>query len=100
MNKDKEDPLWWAERISEGGAIVGLSVTAEYWIRYGRIYDEDKEVCHGKIGLGIFALSSVARIGCALIRTTRPKCPYCNRDLTYVWREQAYYCNNCQQYVQ
>jgi len=99
-SKDKEDPLWWVEKFSEGGIIVGLSAIAEHWINYGRPYDEDKEVCHGKIGIGVLAVSSIARIGCAVIRAMRPKCPYCNHELAYVCREQAYYCNNCQQYVQ
>lgn len=99
-NKDKEDLLWWAERISESGIIVGVGLTAEHGINYGRLYDEDKEICHGKIGIGLSAVSLIARIGCAFIRATRPKCPCCNRQLAYVWREKKHYCNSCQQYIE
>lgn len=97
--KDKEDPLWWAERISEAGILAAGSAALEHRLHYGRWYDEDKLICHGKIGLGVFAVSLVARIGCALVRVTRPKCPYCNVPLIWVLREERFYCNNCQQFI-
>jgi hypothetical protein len=97
--KDKKDPLWWAERISEGGIALGIGLTAEHKINYGRWYDEDKEICHGKIGIGLAVVSSLARIGCAIVRSARPKCPQCSGELTYVLQEKKNYCNTCKQYV-
>jgi len=97
--KDKEDPLWWAERISEAGIVVGGSAALEHKLHYGRWYDENKPLCHGAIGIGVCAISSIVRIGCAFLRATRPKCPYCNTSLTYLLQEKKFYCSNCQQYV-
>ena len=99
-NKDIEDPLWWAERISEAGMFVGGSVAMEHRLHYGRWYDEGELICHGKIGIGVFAISLIARIGCAIVHATRPKCPYCNNTLAYIPRYQSFYCNTCQEYFQ
>ena len=97
--KDKEDPLWWAERLSEVGMLVGGGAVLEHGLHHGRLYDEDKQICHGKIGIGIFAISSIARVICAVVRALRPKCPNCNTSLTYILQDERHYCSNCQQYV-
>lgn len=97
--KDKEDPLWWAERISETGMFIGGCATLEHKLNYGRWHDEDKEICHGGIGLWIFFGSLFARGICAIIRALRPQCPNCNVSLTYIFQEERFYCNNCQQYI-
>jgi len=80
--KDKEDPLWWGERLSELGMLIGGSAALEHRLHYGRWYDEDKEICHGKIGIGLSTISLLARIGCAVIRASRPQCPNCKSSLT------------------
>ena len=97
--KDREDPLWWAERLSELGMLIGASATFEHKFNYGRWYDEGKEMCHGGIGLWIFFGSLFIRGICAVIRTSRPVCPNCTNSLTYVFQEERFYCNNCQQYI-
>ena len=97
--KDEEDPLWWAEKLSEAGIVVGGSATLEHRINYGRWYDEDRPVCHGAIGIGILLISLAVRLGCAFIRATRPRCPHCQTSLTYILREDRFYCNNCEQYI-
>jgi hypothetical protein len=98
-DKNKEDPLWWAERISEVGIVAGGAAALEHRLNYGRWYDKDKPICHGEIGIVVFAISSIVRIGCAIARAMRPVCPYCGRALTYVPQEQSNYCNNCQIYI-
>ena len=97
--RDKEDPLWWAERISEIGMFIGASATLEHKLNYGRWYDEGKVKCHGGIGLWLFVGSTFARGACAIIRASRPQCPNCNVSLLYISREQKFYCDNCQQYI-
>jgi hypothetical protein len=97
--KDEEDPLRWAERISEVGIVLGVGLTAEHKIDYDRWYDPDEEICHGKIGIVMAAISSIVRIGCSLARAMRPKCPHCNGQLAYVLQEKKYYCNTCKQYI-
>jgi len=97
--KDKEDPLWWAERLSEVGMLVGGGAVLEHGLHYGRWHDKDKQICHGKIGIWIFAISSIVRVICAVVRASRPKCPNCNTSLAYIPQEERHYCSNCQQYV-
>jgi len=97
--KDKEDPLWWAERVSEAGIVIGGGAALEHRLHYGRWYDEDKPFCHGAIGIRVCAVSAIVRIGCAFLRAVRSRCPYCNVSLTYVSSEQKFYCNNCQHYI-
>ena len=96
--KDKEDPLWWIERISEGGIAVGGIAALEHRLHYGRWYDEGQPLCHGAIGIAICAISFIVRIGCIFLRAARPRCPYCHASLTYIYREQRFYCDNCQRY--
>jgi len=98
-DKDKEDPLWWVEKISETGIVIGGSAALEHRLHHGRWYEEDKPYCHGAIGIGVCAVSLIVRIGCALVRAARPRCPYCNTSLSYIPSEQKLYCNNCQQYI-
>jgi hypothetical protein len=97
--KEKEDPLWWAEKVSEAGILIGGSAALEHKLRYGRWYDKDKPLCHGTIGIGVCTVSLIARIICAFVRAARPRCPYCNTSLTYILSEQKFYCSNCQQYI-
>ena len=97
--KDNQDPLWWGERLSELGMLVGGASTLEHKLHYGRWYDEGKVKCHGGIGLGVFFVSLFARGVCAVIRASRPLCPKCNTSLTYVYPEEKLYCNKCQEYV-
>jgi len=97
-NKKKENLLSLAERISEVGILVGGSAALEHRLQHGRWYDEDKPICHGKIGIGVLALSFVVRIGCAVVRAAERKCPHCGETLTPVPREQSYYCSTCQVY--
>lgn len=97
--KDEEDLLWWAEKISETGILIGGSATLEHKLHHGRWHDEGKTVCHGGIGLWLFFGSLFARGVCAIIRASRPNCPYCKASLIHVFQEQRFYCNNCQQYI-
>jgi hypothetical protein len=97
-NKNEEDPLWWAERISELGIVAGGGAALEHRLVHGRWYDEDKPVCHGEIGIAVFAVSLLVRIGCAVVRATRPKCPHCSKTLAYISGERRYYCETCQAY--
>lgn len=97
--KDKKDPLWWGERLSELGMLIGGGAALEHRLHYGRWYDEGKIKCHGGIGLGIFFVSLCAREVCGVLRTSRPQCPNCKSSLTYVYEEQKFYCNNCQKYI-
>ena len=97
--KDKEDPLWWAEKLSEAGMVVGGIATLEHRANYGRWHDKGKPLCHGGIGIGIFLISLAARLGCAFIRATRAKCPHCQTLLTFTHREDRFYCNNCKQFI-
>lgn len=58
-----------------------------------------ESICYGAVGIGVFAISSIVHILCSLLRTVRPKCPYCSTSLIYVYREQKFYCNGCQRYI-
>ena len=80
--------------------LFGDSALLEHWLHYGRPYDEDELICHGKIGIMVFGVSAIARIGCAIVRATRPKCPHCNNTLAYIPRYQSFYCNTCQEFFQ
>ena len=93
--RNTEDPLWWGERLSEAGIVIGGIMAIEHKLHYGRWYDRDRPLCHGKIGLAVLIASSIARIICAGIRALRPKCQYCESPLTYIASEQKYYCSNC-----
>ena len=41
------------------GMLIGGILAVEHYLSNGRWADEEKETCHGKIGIGLFLLSSV-----------------------------------------
>jgi len=45
MDRDK------IKKIGTLLTLVGFGMTLEHRLNHGKWYDEDKEICHGKVGL-------------------------------------------------
>ncbi|MBA7607780.1 hypothetical protein ES703_14947 [subsurface metagenome] len=93
---DEPDGWDWAKWLSELGMGLGGGLSLHHKLAYGRWGDEKLD-CHGKIGAGLFFVSSLIRLGCEILEP--PRCPHCRSRLTHVPQYQRYYCENCLEYV-
>lgn len=59
---DEEEPSDSIKELSELGMWVGGLLALEHYVSNGRWTDEDKDECHGKIGIGLFVLSALVRL--------------------------------------
>ncbi len=58
-NRDKSDLI---KKLSELGMVVGAGLVIEHKLSNGRWTDEDKEDCHGKVGVLLFVVSALVRL--------------------------------------
>ena len=52
------------KEICEWGMVIGGLAAIEHYLSNGRWTDEDKDECHGKYGILLFAASTVGRLLC------------------------------------
>ena len=58
-NSDRSDLI---KKLSELGMVVGAGLVIEHKLSNGRWTDEDKEECHGKVGIALFFVSALVRL--------------------------------------
>jgi len=54
--------LQWLKDLSKWGIIFGVGLYLHHSLAYNRREDLNKEVCHGKLGSSIFAVSAMTRL--------------------------------------
>ena len=59
---DNQEPSSWFSELCDLGMIIGGALAIEHYITNGRWTDEEKDECHGKIGLGLFFVSFLGRL--------------------------------------
>ena len=51
---DYQETSNWFSKLCDLGMIIGGALAIEHYLTNGRWTDEEKDDCHGKIGLGLF----------------------------------------------
>lgn len=52
----------WIKKATKLGMIGGAILALHHYLNYNRWQDENKDDCHGKLGITVFSISGIIRL--------------------------------------